>query len=96
MNSQPGRRTPCGVFRVWGKQRDRTLTGDDYESFVSYWMPFTWTGCGLHDAPWRGAFGGSIYLNNGSHGCINLPTSAAAALYGSVDYDTPVIVYRSY
>ena len=96
MNSKPGRRTPCGVFRVWGKQRDRVLTGDDYESFVSYWMPFTWTGCGLHDAPWRGAFGGSIYLNNGSHGCINLPTSAAAALYNSVDYNTPVIVYRSY
>ena len=95
MNSQPGRRTPCGVFRVWGKQRDRVLTGDDYESFVSYWMPFTWTGCGLHDAPWRGAFGGSIYLNNGSHGCINLPTKTAAALYNAVSYDTPVIVYRS-
>ena len=96
MNSQPGRRTPCGVFRVWGKQRDRILKGDDYESFVSYWMPFTWTGCGLHDAPWRGAFGGTIYLNNGSHGCINLPTSAAATLYNSVAYNTPVIVYRSY
>lgn len=95
-NSQPGRRTPCGVFRVWGKQRDRTLKGDDYESFVHYWMPFTWTGCGLHDAPWRGAFGGTIYLHNGSHGCINLPSSAAATLYGSVAVDTPVIVYRSY
>ena len=95
-NSEPGRRTPCGVFRVWGKQRDRILKGDDYESFVSYWMPFTWTGCGLHDAPWRGAFGGSIYLNNGSHGCLNLPSKAAATLYNSVDFNTPVIVYRSY
>ena len=95
-NSEPGRRTPCGVFRVWGKQRDRTLTGEDYESFVHYWMPFTWTGCGLHDAPWRGAFGGTIYLNNGSHGCLNLPSSVAANLYNSVEYDTPVIVYRSY
>jgi len=95
-NSEPGRRTPCGVFRVWGKQRDRILKGDDYESFVSYWMPFTWTGCGLHDAPWRGAFGGSIYQNNGSHGCLNLPSSAAATLYNAVDFNTPVIVYRSY
>ena len=95
MNSQPGRRTPCGVFRVWGKQRDRVLTGPDYESFVSYWMPFTWTGCGLHDAPWRGAFGGTIYLHNGSHGCINLPSRNAAALYNAVEYNTPVIVYRS-
>ena len=95
-NSEPGRRTPCGVFRVWGKQRDRILKGDDYESFVHYWMPFTWTGCGFHDAPWRGAFGGTIYLNNGSHGCLNLPSSVAANLYNVVEYDTPVIVYRSY
>lgn len=95
LDSQPGRRTPTGVFRVWGKQRDRTLKGEDYESFVSYWMPFTWTGCGLHDAPWRGAFGGSIYKSNGSHGCLNLPSGKAAALYNAVAYDTPVIVYRS-
>ncbi len=95
LDSEPGRRTPSGVFRVWGKQRDRTLKGDDYESFVSYWMPFTWTGCGLHDAPWRGAFGGGIYKTNGSHGCLNLPSSKAAALYNAVDYDTPVVVYRS-
>ena len=93
--SQPGRNTPTGVFRVWGKQRDRTLKGEDYESFVSYWMPFTWTGCGLHDAPWRGAFGGSIYKSNGSHGCLNLPPKAAASLYNMVAFDTPVIVYKS-
>ena len=93
--SEPGRNTPTGVFRVWGKQRDRILKGDDYESFVSYWMPFTWTGCGLHDAPWRGAFGGSIYKTNGSHGCLNLPSKAAASLYSMVNFDTPVIVYKS-
>ncbi len=90
-----GRQTPSGAFRVWSKQRNRVLRGPDYESPVSYWMPFDWTGCGLHDAPWRGAFGGKIYRSNGSHGCLNLPTSKAASLYNMVSIDTPVIVYRS-
>lgn len=90
-----GRQTPSGAFRVWSKQRNRVLRGPDYESPVAYWMPFDWTGCGLHDAPWRGAFGGKIYRSNGSHGCLNLPTSKAASLYNMVSIDTPVIVYRS-
>jgi lipoprotein-anchoring transpeptidase ErfK/SrfK len=49
---------------------------------------------GLHDASWRDEFGGDIYEEDGSHGCVNLPTSAAATLYDLVDYGTPVIVFR--
>lgn len=89
------RRTPTGVFRVWHKETDATLKGEDYETPVKYWMPFTWTGCGMHDATWQPYFGGDRYKTNGSHGCINMPYDAAEALFGMIEYDTPVIVYNS-
>ena len=77
------------------KERDATLTSQTYgyESNVSYWMPITWTGIGLHDASWRGSFGGSIYLSNGSHGCVNLPTETARALFEADTMDMPVIIH---
>jgi lipoprotein-anchoring transpeptidase ErfK/SrfK len=55
-------------------------------------MPF-YQGCGFHDAPWRGEFGGSIYLESGSHGCVNLPPDVADRLYHSIYVGLPVIVY---
>ena len=85
--------TPRGVFRILYKERNATLVGQDYSSPVSYWMPITWGGVGLHDATWRSSFGGSIYRGNGSHGCINMPTWAAKQLYNSFSSGTPVIVW---
>ena len=81
--------TPTGVYKLAGKQRDRYLRGknDDgtnYCSFVKYWMPFN-GGIGLHDASWRSKFGGEIYKNSGSHGCVNLPRSVAETIYNNID-----------
>ena len=87
-----GHRTPTGVYSIYAKQTDRYLTGADYRSFVSYWMPFL-GGYGLHDATWRYSFGGDIYLYNGSHGCVNLPSSAAKKIYNNVSVGTKVILY---
>lgn len=87
------RNTPGGVFKVWGKERNAVLRGDDYETPVSYWMPITWTGVGLHDANWRGSFGGGIYRYNGSHGCVNMPPSKAGELFNAVALNTPVVIY---
>ena len=56
-------------------------------------MPFN-GGIGFHDANWRGEFGGAIYKTNGSHGCVNLPPSKAAALYELVYKGMPVICYE--
>ena len=90
--------TPTGVYSLTYKQRDRVLRGKkvngkySYESPVSYWMPFN-GGIGLHDATWRSKFGGTIYQNNGSHGCINLPKDKAAALYNLIDKGTIVVVH---
>ncbi len=84
--------TPDGIYFVNYKERDAVLKGEDYESPVSYWMPFN-GGVGMHDATWRGSFGGSIYINSGSHGCINLPFSVAKTIFEHIDVGDCVFVY---
>ena len=91
-NVSRGTITHPGIYPVAYKQRNATLKGRGYSTKVSYWMPFH-DGEGLHDAPWRGAFGGNIYKTNGSHGCVNLPPSAAKSIFENIDAGTPVIVY---
>ena len=88
------RATHYGSFRINYKQRNRILRGSQklYEAFVSYWMPFD-GGIGLHDATWRGSFGGNIYKSNGSHGCINLPSAFAKQLYERITVGMPVYVH---
>ena len=85
--------TPPGAFPLTYKTRNATLKGEGYSTPVSYWMPFN-GGIGLHDAPWRNAFGGQIYKTSGSHGCINLPPAIAKQLYEYVDIGFPVLCYN--
>lgn len=92
-NHSTGHDTPTGVYCVLGKQRNVTLKGKDYASFVQYWMNFIGNSVGLHDASWRSRFGGSIYLTNGSHGCVNIPPSVMPELYGMVSVGTTVVLY---
>lgn len=47
----------------------------------------------MHDATWRRSFGSNIYKTNGSHGCINLPLSAAKTIFENVEKGYPVLVY---
>lgn len=97
--SDPGRRTPPGIYYIYFMQRNRILRGTrnpdgtwPYQTPVSYWMAFN-MGIGLHDANFRSKFGGQIYINSGSHGCVNLPVSSAKYLYGELKVKTPVIVH---
>lgn len=91
-NIRKGRRTPEGIYSITYKQRNAILRGQDYSSPVRFWMPFN-KGIGLHDANWRNKFGGVIYKNNGSHGCINLPIDSAKVFFENVETGTPVICY---
>ena len=91
-NTGKGNGTPQRVFYVYYKQRNRTLIGEDYRTPVSYWMA-VYGNIGIHDATWRGKFGGSIYKTNGSHGCINTPMKAVSQLYEMVEEGTPVIMF---
>ncbi len=87
------RETMTGVFCIPYKKSPETLKGDTWEEKVTYWMPF-YDGQGLHDAPWRGSFGGSIYLTNGSHGCVNLPYDAARQIYENMPERFPIFLYK--
>lgn len=91
-NVSNGNRTPNGAYYIKYKELNATLNGPGYSTGVKYWMPFN-AGIGLHDAKWRGAFGGSIYKSDGSHGCINLPFLTAQTIYNNVSPGGIVICY---
>ena len=98
-NPNKGHATPQGVYTLSYKAPNQVLRGKkmpdgtyEYESPVSYWMPFN-GGIGFHDATWQSAFGGSRYLTYGSHGCVNMPVSAAAELYSYIEAGIPVVCH---
>ena len=84
--------TPEGIYNLKLKKRNAILRGPGYASPVDFWMPFN-GGIGIHDATWRGAFGGNIYKTDGSHGCINCPCNLAEAIFDNIEEGTPVICY---
>ena len=97
-NESAGTPSDEGTFYIYDKQQNTVLhgynaDGTEYNRPVSYWMPYN-GGEGLHDAVWRGEFGGDIYVWGGSHGCINLRLDDAKAVYENVSIGTPVIVHR--
>lgn len=68
---------------------------------INYAMFFRDIGYYIHDAPWRHAFGPGTekpHTNpdgsweTGSHGCVNMPTPAAAALYNWVHVGARVVI----
>lgn len=97
-----GTETPRGgVWKVKSKTSPYTMKGKpdengepSYVEEVTYWIPYTedFT-IGLHDLASRSAFGGDIYITNGSHGCVNMPLDAVAKVYEVVAYGFPVVVY---
>lgn len=93
--TDPERRTPRGIGRIWAHEEQRvlgTMEVQGYEAPVSYWMPFNYLDCGFHDLD-RSAYGGTIYMYNGSHGCINMPLDKAGELYNMTDDGIPVIIH---
>lgn len=91
-NASRGFDTPAGIYGITYKEQDAMLVGENYETPVSYWMPFNGN-IGLHDAIWRDSFGADIYKKSGSHGCVNMPYLKAKELYGEIAKGTPVICY---
>lgn len=84
--------TTQGIYSLKYKEKNATLTGEDYSTPVECWMPFN-GGIGIHDASWRDEFGGNIYKTNGSHGCINSPYYLAKTIFDNIEKGTPVICY---
>ena len=95
--------TPTGIYYLNSKQTNVTLIGvadengdPSYESDVEYWMPFVDNLVGLHDASWQPSWvfsNANAYKTYGSHGCVNLPSTAAASLYNIIQIGDVVIVH---
>ena len=93
------RTTLEGVYKLWSKEtnkrmKDRNADGEEWDTTCNYWNNVSLCGIGMHDSTWRGgAFGGTIYQWNGSHGCINMPYEGAEYVYENVPLGTPVVMF---
>ncbi|MGX5678024.1 L,D-transpeptidase family protein [Bacillus toyonensis] len=90
--------TSPGVWYVLYKRTPYTLKGSavgkaDYAVKVDYWVPFTNSGQGFHDAGWRTNWANNAYLTGGSGGCVNLLPNVAKTVYDNLNTYDPVIVY---
>lgn len=91
--------TPAGTWLVHGKSAVTRMTGgtpgiDYYDLPNVHWVTwFKGGGYSIHEAYWRTSFGGSDYVWNGSHGCVNSPIDVAKFIYDWAPIGTPVIVH---
>ena len=94
-NDDSAHRTPTGAYKIFQRMSPTVLVGAGYSSPVSFWLGFTSSGCGIHDASWRSAseYGGTTYKGNGSHGCVNTPYSAVKKIYNKAKIGNYVVVY---
>ncbi|AMB99577.1 hypothetical protein AWM75_06085 [Aerococcus urinaehominis] len=89
-----------GSYAVWNKESPSVLVGvnqqlgNAYRQPVNYWLPFDFTGQGIHDANWQSNFGGSSYINAGSQGCINTPPSVMPTVFEMAYVGMPVVIYN--
>lgn len=86
--------TPAGLYTIKTKDYDRYLVGVGYRDWVHCFMSFN-GGIGLHDSTWREAdeYGGDVYLESGSHGCINMPLELVETVDEYINVGDYVILY---
>jgi hypothetical protein len=94
--------TPPGTYKIYDKQTNVTLTGEDstgkWNDPVYYWMPFLqnqYGTYGFHDATWRPntAFGAvDPNSKDASHGCVELPLGASKWLYNWAQVGTQLTI----
>ena len=92
----PSRATPIGMYRSTDLYTEHTMTGSYGSAFCHYFIRVTIDGVGVHDSAWRGSYGGTIYLTDGSHGCINTPYDTVDYIFWAIkdrDMYTPIIVW---
>lgn len=92
----PGpRQTTTGVYYLKEHRRNYTMVGEDYRTFVKCWVRITWTGIGFHPATWQpwGRWSRTLYMQKGSHGCINLTPADAEKIYSMSRYKEAVFIH---
>ena len=87
------RKTPPGAYKILKKLQNYTMTTATYSSHTNYALRVNYVGIYIHDSPWRSRYGGTYYINGGSHGCVNTPYTAVENLFYMVEEGTPVLIY---
>lgn len=90
--------TPEGVYKIWNKEKHKSLTetdedGESKSSSANYWTNISTFGIGLCDSSGLEKFGGEEYKLHGSDGSIYMPKDAAKYIYENVAVGTPVVIY---
>ncbi|PID97471.1 MAG: hypothetical protein CSA82_03850 [Actinobacteria bacterium] len=90
----PDTPTVTGEFRVWLQYEYQTMRGENADGtpYVAEdvpWVTYFHNGYAMHGSPWRSSFGWSG--PGGSHGCVNMPVSAAKWIYDWADIGTVVV-----
>jgi len=81
--------TNDGTFYIYLRYASQTMHGPDYVQPDVPWVSYFDGGRALHGAYWRTTFG-----YRGSHGCVNLPVSAAKVVYDWAPLGTKVVVHH--
>lgn len=86
--------TVTGTYHVYLKYDKQTMRGKNtdgtsYETPDVPWVTYFTGSFALHGAPWRSSFGWSG--EGGSHGCVNMPVSAAQFIYDWSEIGTTVV-----
>ncbi|HEY9286606.1 MAG TPA: L,D-transpeptidase family protein [Candidatus Dormibacteraeota bacterium] len=97
---RPALPTPPGVYHVFARYAPYEMIspwpyGSPYyypPSWVNWAMEFIGGGYFIHDAPWRSWYGPGSNIYNGTHGCVNVPYSPMAFLWGWTPIGTTVVV----
>ncbi len=77
--------TPYGEFRVLYKRHTRRMMGEDYDlSGVPFPVYFTRSAVAIHGTYWHNNYG-----FRSSHGCVNVPSSAAKWIFRWVEPEAP-------
>ena len=97
---RPALPTPPGVYRIFARYSPFEMISPwPYGS--AFWYPPSWVnwamefrsgGYFIHDAPWRSWYGPGSNIYNGTHGCVNVPYSPMAFLWGWTPIGTTVVV----
>lgn len=90
-------RTPVGLFSVLSLQTNYQMYYQDGSAKAAYFIKLTGDGVGIHDSQNRSSYGGTIWMESGSHGCINVPYDVEKQIFESLeqmrDFHVPVVIY---
>ena len=84
--------TDIGLFHIYYMDRNIYLNGD--KDWVIYWIAYTGSVEGFHDAWWRQVYGEQNHHTSGSNGCTNTPYAAVKTMYENSYEGQKVLVHK--